>query len=129
MKALKLAGMAVLFSLIVGSCGPVILTSRPGTPPPPWFYPNRLEVVRYVYFPEFHLYYDLSERMYLYWDSGIWRRVKTLPPRYHSLNLARTRYVRVRDYMDDNIGRYDQENNRTKGRSNLNTPPGHRNNK
>lgn len=34
------------------SCGPVIISSRIGNPPLPWFYHNWVEVVRYVYFPE-----------------------------------------------------------------------------
>lgn len=100
------------------SCGPVVITSRVGHPPPPWFYPNRLEVVRYVYFPDLSVYYDLSTRVYVYYDGGIWVRRPVLPPRYRGVDLSRTRYERIRNYTDDNIRRYHEENNANRGRSN-----------
>ncbi|WP_273565726.1 hypothetical protein [Maribacter halichondriae] len=103
------------------SCGPVVITSRASNPPPPWFYPNRLEVVRYVYFPEYHFYYDLTARTYLYLDGGVWVRRNVLPPRYRSIDLRRSRYERIRNYNDDNIRRYHEENNANRGRSNRTT--------
>jgi len=127
MKGMKRSILAVGMFFAVASCGPVVLTSHPGPPPPHWFYPNRLELVRYVYFPEVHLYYDFTDHLYLYPESGVWIRVRTLPAAYRSFSPERSRYVRVRDYFDDDIGRYDRENNRSGGRSNLNTPPGRRN--
>ena len=110
-------GVSLLF-LLLGSCGPVVITSRTSHSPPPWFYPNRLEVVRYVYFPEFSIYYDLSARTYLYLDGGVWVRRNVLPPRYRNVNLRRSRYERIRNYNDDNIRRYHDENNVNRGRSN-----------
>jgi len=104
--------------LFLGSCGPVILSSKHSNPPPPWFYPNRLEMIRYVYFPEYSIYYDLSAHNYLYLDGGVWIRVNVLPPRYRNIDLRRSRYKRVRDYHDDNIGKYHDENNANRGRSN-----------
>ncbi|MDF1517456.1 MAG: hypothetical protein P1P79_05885, partial [Lutibacter sp.] len=50
------------FGLSLEGCGPVVVTSRIGTPPPPWFYPNRAEVVRYIYFPDHQIYFDFSLR-------------------------------------------------------------------
>ncbi|MFX0558617.1 hypothetical protein ACOCEA_17580 [Maribacter sp. CXY002] len=107
--------------LLVASCGPVVISSRPSSPPPPWFYPNRLEVVRYIYFPEFHIYYDLSARTYLYLDGGIWIRRNVLPPKYRGLDLRRSRYERIRNYHDDDIKRYHEEHNANRGRSNRTT--------
>ncbi len=127
MKTLQRISIATFALLTFWSCGPVVVATRPG-PPPPWFYPSRLELVRYVYFPEFRIYYDLTERMYLYLDGGVWIRVKDLPPRFRTLNLERSRYVRVRDYHDENIARYHRDTYGDRGRSNLNTPPGRRNN-
>lgn len=105
----------VLFLLIgalsMESCGPVVISSRLETPPPPWFYPNRVELVRYVYFPEHMIYYDLSLRSYLYLDNNVWVRVNVLPPRYRSINLNRSRYVRIKGYRGDNIRQYHNENN------------------
>ncbi len=106
------------FIWLMMGCGPVIVTSRPTAPPPPWFYPNRLEVVRYVYFPELTIYYDLHTNMYLYFEGGIWVRRSVLPLRYRQYNLRRSRYVRVRDYRGDRIEEY-HNNRANRGRSNL----------
>ncbi|MFD2098968.1 hypothetical protein [Flagellimonas iocasae] len=104
--------------LIFQACGPVIVSHRLADPPPPWFYPHRVEAVRYIFFPELTMYYDLSSRTYLYLDGGVWVRRNVLPVRYKSYNLSRTRYERVRNYYDDDIQRYHQENNTNRGRSN-----------
>ncbi|MGB5553373.1 MAG: hypothetical protein WBM83_01855 [Flavobacteriaceae bacterium] len=112
----------VMALYVLSSCGPVVLTARASNPPPPWFYPNRVEVVRYVYFPEFSLYYDLSTRMYVYLDGGVWVRRTVLPPRYRTVDLSRSRYERVRNYSDDNVRSYHEEHNANRGRSNRTTP-------
>ncbi len=113
--------LTVVVLLILASCGPMVLTTEVREPPPPWFYPNRVEVVRYVYFPEYRFYYDLSARTYLYLDGGIWVRRKVLPTRYRHLDLRRSRYERVKGYREDNIRQYHEENNANRGRSNKNT--------
>ncbi|NAY91353.1 hypothetical protein GTQ34_05420 [Muricauda sp. JGD-17] len=104
--------------LLLMGCGPVVWTASIQNPPPPWFYPNRLEVVRYVYFPEYSIYYDLSTRVYIYLDGGVWVRRPFLPSRYRTLDLRRSRYERVRGYRSDNIKRYHEEHNANRGRSN-----------
>ncbi len=108
----------VLTLFLLTSCGTVLFTSRHHNPPPPWFYPNRVELVRYVYFPELTIYYDLSARTYIYLDGGVWVRRSEVPPRYRSTDLNRQRYERIRNYRDDNIQRYHEENNANRGRSN-----------
>jgi hypothetical protein len=108
--------------LFVTSCGPLVLTTGVSEPPPPWFYPNRLEVVRYVYFPEYRFYYDLSARTYVYLDGGVWVRRKVLPTRYRNVDLRRSRYERIRGYRSDDIRQYHENNNENRGRSNRNTP-------
>ncbi len=110
--------LILLTILLLTSCGPVIVSSRHRNPPPPWFYPNRVELVRYVYFPELTLYYDLTARTYIYLDAGLWIRSEVLPSRYRSINLNRSRYERVRNYRADNIKRYHEERNANRGRSN-----------
>ncbi len=113
--------LITIFLLLLASCGPMVLTTAVNEPPPPWFYPNRLEVVRYVYFPEYRFYYDLSARSYLYLDGGVWIRRKVLPPRYRSLDLRRSRYERVKGYRGDNIRKYHEQKNANRGRSNRTT--------
>lgn len=113
--------LIVLSLVLFTSCGTVLVTSRHQNPPPPWFYPNRVELVRYVYFPELTIYYDLTDRTYIYLDAGVWVRAQILPSRYRTINLNRSKYQRVKNYRDDNIQRYHEENNRNSGRSNLNT--------
>lgn len=114
------------FLWLLMGCGPVLVTSRTAGPPPPWFYPNRLEVVRYVYFPELTIYYDLQSSMYVYLEGGVWVRRKALPPRYGQYNLRRSRYVRVRDYRGDRIEEY-HNNRANRGRSNLDRSRSRRN--
>ena len=111
----------ILGLFFLSSCGPVVISSRPNYHPPSWFYPNRLEIVRYVYFPEFSIYYDLSSRSYLFLDGGIWVRHNALPPRYRHIDLSRQRYERVKNYQDENIRSYHDEHNANRGRSNRTT--------
>ena len=116
--SLRPSFLVVLSFVLLTSCGTVLVTSRHHNPPPPWFYPNRVELVRYVYFPELTIYYDLTSRTYVYLNAGLWVRSQTLPRRYGGINLNRSKYRRVRDYQDDNIQRYHEENNTKRGRSN-----------
>ncbi|MDO9037422.1 MAG: hypothetical protein Q7U59_03635 [Lutibacter sp.] len=120
MKKLSFLTVALLFSFVLSieSCGPVVVTSRIATPPPPWFYPNRVEVVRYVYFPEFEIYYDFSSRNYLYFDNGIWITANILPPRYGHINLRRSHHIRINNYFGDDIKRYHNDNRNNLNRSN-----------
>ena len=106
-----------LLLLLLASCGPVVYTSHAGPPPPPWFYPHRVEVVRYVYFPELTVYFDLRTHTYLIREGNTWIRHPDLPPRYRSYDLSRQRYERIRSYDQDDIGPYDQSR-RNSGRSN-----------
>lgn len=117
MKKIGFLTLALLFSfaLSLESCGPVVVTSRIGTPPLPWFYPNRAEVVRYIYFPEHEIYYDFSLRTYLYLNNNIWVSTSILPARFNHIDLRRSNRVRVHDYFGDDIKRYHNDN-----RSNLN---------
>ncbi|MDG1572803.1 hypothetical protein OZ410_10800 [Robiginitalea sp. M366] len=112
---------ALLALLLLGtvlSCGPVVFAYRQGPPPPPWFYPHRVEVVRYIYFPGLTLYYDLHTHVYVYLEGSTWVRRERLPERYRHLDLSRERYQRIRDYRGDNIREYHQDVRRNSGRSN-----------
>ena len=96
--------LSMLLSL--GSCAPIIISPTSNKPLPTWFYPNRVEEVRYVYFPDYFIYYDLSERNYLYLENNVWLRVNVLPQRYRSIDLNRSRFVRVIGYRGDDIRSY-----------------------
>lgn len=125
-RKIKAMKKVVLFAAVLlalsgfQACGPVIVSHGLADPPPPWFYPNRVETVRYIFFPEFSIYYDLSSSTYIYLDGGVWTRNKVLPPRYRSYDLGRSRYKRIRDYYDDNIAGYHEQHNGNRGRSNKN---------
>ncbi|MBC2840270.1 hypothetical protein [Robiginitalea sp. SC105] len=106
MSKLKYTLLGIVGLVFMVGCGPVVITSRVGNPPPPWFYPNRLEVVRYVYFPELTIYYDLTTRVYIYRDGGNWVRRPQLPPRYRNIDLRTKRFERIRNYQDEDIRRY-----------------------
>lgn len=107
MKRIRICLIALLVSFIsLESCGPVIISSRPNHPTPPWFYPNRVVNVRYIYFPDYTIYYDLTLRNYSYFENGIWVTVTVLPPRFNSINFRRVKQVRIQDYYGNNIREY-----------------------
>jgi len=113
MKSNKIFTSLVIVALILVSCGPVVVTSRLNNPPPPWFYPNRLELVRYVYFPEYAIYFDLSMSNYLYQKNDVWVRVNVLPTQYKNVDLSKSRYVRIKDYRGNTIRDYHSKNVRS----------------
>ncbi len=100
--------IASIFTL--ESCGPVVFSSRLGMPPPPWFYPNRIQTVRYIYFPDYEFYYDFSFRTYRYFDNNIWMSATVLPKRYNGVNLRRSKKVRIHNYFRDDLNKYHQDN-------------------
>ena len=123
MKNMKFFPWQLLIVLVLAGCGPIVISSRPDYPPPAWFYPNRVEVVRYVYFPEYTIYYDLTAHSYLYLNNGAWIRVDVLPPRYRNIDLRRSRYLRIKDYSGENIQQYHLD----RGRSNTSSNSGRKN--
>lgn len=113
MKINKFFTMLLIIALFLTSCGPVVLTSGVNYSPPSWFYPNRLELVRYVYFPEYSIYYDLTMNNYLYLNNGVWVRVKALPSQYRNINFNSSKYVRVKNYRENTIREYHNNNVRS----------------
>jgi len=101
-----------MFFFVLESCGPVLFTARLNNPPPPWFYPNRIETVRYVYFPDHTIYYDLSLSTYFYLENNIWLSATVLPARFSGINLRRSRYTRINNYFGDNIRQFHRDNGR-----------------
>ncbi len=112
MKSAKFISIVILLGafLSLESCGPVIISSRPSYPTPPWFYPNRVVNIRYVYFPDYTIYYDLTLRKYIYLDNGAWITVNVLPSRFNGINLRRTKQVRVENYYGNDIREYHSRN-------------------
>jgi hypothetical protein len=53
--------------------------------------------VRYYYFPDIEVYYDLSARDYVYLQNGQWLFSSTLPPYYHDYDLYNG-YIVALDY-------------------------------
>ena len=108
MKLLKYSFITLLLSVFISleSCGPVIISSRPSHPTPVWFYPNRVVNVRYVFFPDYMVYYDLSLRNYIYLENGVWLTVTVLPTRFNTVNFKRTKQIRVNNFFGDNIREY-----------------------
>ena len=105
-----LAISALLIALFtLESCGSVFISVRLGAPPS-WFYPNRIQVVRYIYFPDYEIYYDFSMRNYHYFENGTWLSVNILPNRFDGIRLKRTKQVKINNYYGDNIKRYHNDN-------------------
>lgn len=109
-KAINIIFAGVLLSLLLclESCGPVIVSGGYNQQTPPWFYPNRVINLRYVYFPDYLVYYDLSLGNYLYLDNGSWHAVKVLPQRFNGVNFKNAKRTRVDNYYGDNIADYHQ---------------------
>ena len=118
MKKLKpiLVGLLFVIAISLENCGPVIISSRPSRPTPPWFYPHRVVNVRYVYFPDFSIYYDLTLRHYIYFENGTWLSVDVLPQRFNTRNFRNSRQVLIKNYFGDNIREYHQRNTYVRGR-------------
>ena len=129
MKKVKLVVtlITIFFFSTLESCGPVVFTARLNNPPPTWFYPNRIETVRYVYFPNHYIYYDLSLSTYFYLDNGVWISTTVLPARYNNINLRRSRYTRINNYFGGNIGQYHRDNNNTARRRRTTSSTGRKN--
>ncbi len=123
MKKIVFLPFVLLFSIVLSleSCGPVVITSRIGAPPPTWFYPNRAEVVRYIYFPDYEIYYDFSLRTYLYLDNNIWISTRILPARFNHIDFRRSHRVRINNYFDDDIKIYHNNNSYRSNTSRRNT--------
>ncbi|WP_231555138.1 hypothetical protein [Cellulophaga sp. Hel_I_12] len=119
--------LVYLTLLMLSSCGTIVFSSKSNNLPPSWFYPNRLEMVRYVYFPDYSFYYDLSANSYVYLDAGVWVRRSSLPLRYKDIDLRRSRYERVRNYTDDNIRSYHDNYSKSKYRTSKNSATRNRN--
>ena len=105
----SLSVFLLLLLFYLESCGPVVFSSRFGTPPPPWFYPNRIETVRYIYFPDHVMYYDLSIGMYNYLENGVWVSVRLLPERFNGYKLRHSNQKRITNYHGDNIKKFHRE--------------------
>lgn len=120
MNKIKLSIVLAFLALfsVLESCGPVLFTARLNNPPPPWFYPNRIETVRYVYFPDHTIYYDLSLSTYFYLENGIWLSARVLPARFNGINLQRSRYTRINNYFGNNIRQYHSDRRNTTRRKN-----------
>ena len=113
MKTIRLILAIFIIGAITSleSCGPVIVSSGPSYSTPPWFYPNRVLNLRYIYFPDYMVYYDLSLGNYIYFNNGIWLTVKVLPQRFNTINLKRAKRVRVNNYFGNNIAEFHRRNN------------------
>ncbi len=105
---------AALCLLIMQSCGSVIVSGGAYVPTPPWFYPNRVEVVRYVYFPDHLIYYDLHLKKYIYFDNNTWISVSVLPTRFNHIDLRKSRFHRIKNYYGDNIKKYHNQHQKNK---------------
>ncbi len=119
MKTIKLMFTMFFLSVFISldSCGPVIVSTHNNHPTPPWFYPNRVINLRYIYFPDYVVYYDLTYGNYIYFDNGVWLTVKVLPPRFNTVNFKHSKQIRINNYFEDNIREYHINNNtKVKGR-------------
>ena len=100
----------VLAVLAMEGCYTLVITSEPQNPSmPEWFYPRFAKAVRYVYFPELNIYYDLTSQTYLYFEDDNWVRRSDLPAEYHHIDLGNYKYERCKDYFENDIERFHRD--------------------
>lgn len=76
----------LLFSGFMGFTNPVSMAQGENYNNPAWappYYPG----VRYYYFPDIEVYYDLSNQDFVYLDDGQWQFSNTLPSVYANFDL------------------------------------------
>lgn len=59
----------------------------------PWYAKDN----NYYYLPEQGVYYNVTNRMYVYPENGNWYYARTLPSRYNGYTYRQSRYVPLRD--------------------------------
>lgn len=82
--------------------------------------PAGYDYVRYYYIPDCDAYYDVPNRVYVYFDNGVWVHRPYLPPMYRNVDIYRVHKVVINDrdpWMRHNVyhnrymgyrGRHDQ---------------------
>lgn len=93
------------------SCQSIFISARLGAPPP-WFQTNRVQIVRYIYFPDYEMYYDFSMRNYHFIENGSWLSVNILPYRFNGVKLKRAKQIKINNYYGDHIKKYHKEKNK-----------------
>ena len=96
----------IITILLINSCGTVVFISKTNTAPPQWYYPDKVETVRYIYFPDYEIYYDFYLRNYLFLKDGNWLHDTVLPKRFYGINLQHRKQVRITNYYGDDIKKY-----------------------
>ena len=94
--------VVLLLSAGMDSCLPVYYsapaTTRVEVEQPNWApqFDNR-NLIRYYYFPDWGMYYDINNSEYVYMDEGNWYFSHSVPPRYAAYDLNST-FVVALDY-------------------------------
>lgn len=112
---MKKYGLILLALLSIGSfclnsCGVVTPSSRLLIDSQPGYYSNNIEAVRYYYYPEHMVYFDLSIKKYIYLNDGVWIAATVLPSHFGTLNFRSSHYVKIHNYYGDNIMKYHLKN-------------------
>ncbi len=58
--------------------------------------------IRYHYYPNMRVYYDLSENIYHFWQDGQWITAEELPAAYGGYSLFKNEKIQIIDYDGDN---------------------------
>ena len=59
--------------------------------------PVGYDYVEYYYIPDCDAYYDVPNRVYIYFDNGVWVHRPYLPPRYRNVDIYRVHKVVIND--------------------------------
>jgi hypothetical protein len=134
-----LLAIGVSFGLSLATCqssyGQVFISYTPPFWAPPY---DNVSTVRYYYFPDYNMYYDVWDRQYYYLNGSDWIASPDLPPMWAGIDLSSSYVVLINrnqrnpwynhDYYVRNYPAhgYDQYNNIVvKNRIITNIRPGH----
>jgi|SRR5690606_18239765 len=59
--------------------------------------PSGYDYARYYYMPELDVYYDVSNRSYIYLQGNVWSSHRSLPHRHRGADMYRVRKVVIND--------------------------------
>jgi len=104
-------------SFTLNSCGVIVApSSRLLMDSHPGYYSTNIESVRYYYYPEHMVYFDLSIKKYIYLSDGVWITAAVLPSHFGSLNYRFSNRVGIHNYYGDNISKYHLKNRTRKSK-------------
>lgn len=108
MRTFKLIVLGFLLIFAGSTQGQLSVNVHVGSPPA-WG-PAGYNSVRYYYLPDIEAYYDVRNKMFIYFSGNTWIHRSYLPARYKNYDLYRGYKVVLKDYHGDSPYTHFKEN-------------------